>query len=207
MSKGTFLRIPWSRTDVGLPAQDAAAAGPHLCTAARKKSLPHLSLFLWILWRRGLWNSCHFFLCLPLPFLWDLSLLSPTDGPIQGRISSGRLHMLTPTYNRVLLLVTDLSPPWPSTAFLEMSPLVYRCKIGNFILQVYKFHALSRWENGWREHGASYFTLTIARFPVQRLWVHFRWCDKSQVGKDAAVGLTSHMAPAPPLWRTSQGLA
>lgn len=104
-------------------------------------------------------------------FLFPPSLMAPF------RAGSHQITCiwLTPTYTCLLLIVTDLFLLCPSTVLLEMSPLVYSCKIRSFILQVFKFHALSRRENGWKERGTSYFILTIAGFPVQRCLVHFRW--------------------------------
>lgn len=77
------------------------------------------------------------------------TFLSPPSlmTPFRAETHLATCTRLTPTYTCLLLSVTDLSPLCPSTVLLEMSPLVYSCKIRRFILQVYKFHTLSRWEN------------------------------------------------------------
>lgn len=82
------------------------------------------------------------------PFYETFLFPPPLMAPFRAGAHQAASTWLTPAYTCLLLIVTDLSPLCPSTVLLEMSPLVYSCKIRSFILQVYKFHALSRRENG-----------------------------------------------------------
>ena len=107
--------------------------------------LYHLSLFLWGHWRRGLerftmllWESPTALVMRPFSAL-------PTVTSLRTEAHLATCAWLTSTYTRLILIVTDLSPLCPSTVLLAMSPLLYRCKVRSCVLQVYKFHSLSRW--------------------------------------------------------------